>query len=158
MVFLESPTNPRLQICDIQEICQMAKEYKAISCVDNSILTPVYCKPLELGADISMTSATKFIGGHSDVTAGLLAVKDTTLAEKIYYVQNAEGAILGPFDCWLCMRGLKTMALRMERQVLNCQKIVEYLNNSDIVKDLYYPGLASDPGFELNKKQVYFIF
>jgi len=101
LVMLESPTNPRMQICDIQAITRAAKEAGAMTCVDNSIMCPLFQRPLDLGADISMTSATKFIGGHSDVTAGILAVRDPALAERIYFVQNAEGTALGPMDSWL---------------------------------------------------------
>eukprot|EP00210_Caulerpa_lentillifera_P005845 g5589.t1 len=154
LVMLESPTNPRMQVCDIQEICKLAHAAGAIVCVDNSILTAVFCQPLALGADITMTSATKFISGHSDVTAGLLAIKDPELAAKIYFLQNAEGAILGPFDCWLCLRGIKTLSLRMEKQVENCKKLVSFLDGHPLVKSLHYPGLETDLGFEINKKQA----
>eukprot|EP00249_Psilotum_nudum_P005678 c19111_g1_i1 orf=214-1689(+) len=127
LVWLESPTNPRQMISDIEEISRIAHQYGALVVVDNSIMSPVLCKPLELGADIVMHSATKFIAGHSDVMAGVLAVKGESLAKDIYFLQNAEGSGLAPFDCWLCLRGIKTMCLRIEKQQANAQKIAEYL-------------------------------
>ncbi|KAL4442966.1 hypothetical protein ABPG77_008457 [Micractinium sp. CCAP 211/92] len=154
LVMLESPTNPRMQICDIKAICQIAHEAGALVCVDNSILTCLYQPALELGADIAMTSATKFIGGHSDVTAGVLAVRDKQLADRIYFVQNAEGTALGPFDCWLLLRGLKTMSLRMEHQVANAQRIAEWLAAHPMVHRVNYPGLASHPGKDVHDAQA----
>ncbi|MCE5165990.1 hypothetical protein HAX54_013755 [Datura stramonium] len=116
LVWLESPTNPRQQICDIRKIAKMAHAHGALVLVDNSIMSPVLSHPLELGADIVMHSATKFISGHSDLMAGVLAVRGESLAKEVYFLQNAEGAGLAPFDCWLCLRGVKTMALRIEKQ------------------------------------------
>jgi len=143
LVMLESPTNPRMQVCDIKAICDIAHAAGAVVCVDNSIMAPLYQRPLELGADICMTSATKFIGGHSDVTAGILTVKGKELAQKLYFYQNAEGAGLAPFDSWLCLRGIKTMALRMAKQVVNCERIVSYLEAHPLVKKVNYPGSPS---------------
>ncbi|KAI3436663.1 hypothetical protein D9Q98_006079 [Chlorella vulgaris] len=154
LVMLESPTNPRMQICDIRAICTMAHEAGALVCVDNSILTCLYQRPLDLGADIAMTSATKFIGGHSDVTAGILAVRDPALADRVYFVQNAEGTALGPFDCWLLVRGIKTMALRMERQVANAQRIAEWLAAHPAVHSVNYPGLPGHPGKDVHDGQA----
>ena len=154
LVMLESPTNPRMQICDIKAICKIAKENGALVCVDNSILTALYQNPLELGADISMTSATKFIGGHSDVTGGVLAVNDLELGKKLYFTQNAEGTGLGPMDCWLLIRGLKTMALRMSKQVENAQKLVEWVRQQPLVKSVNYPGLESHPGHDVHMSQA----
>ncbi|PRW56037.1 cystathionine beta-lyase [Chlorella sorokiniana] len=154
LVMLESPTNPRMQICDIQAICEMAHAAGALVCVDNSILTCIYQRPLDLGADIAMTSATKFIGGHSDVTAGILAVRDKQLADRLYFLQNAEGSALGPFDCWLLVRGLKTMSLRMERQVANARRIAEWLAAHPLVHRVNYPGLASHPGRDVHERQA----
>ena len=116
LVWMESPTNPRMQITDLAAIARIAKEHGALSLVDNSIMAPVFQQPLALGVDICMTSATKFIAGHSDVTAGILSVAGEELANRVYFLQNSEGGGLSPFDCWLCLRGLKTMSLRMERQ------------------------------------------
>eukprot|EP00873_Tetraselmis_striata_P022132 jgi/Tetstr1/442396/TSEL_030522.t1 len=156
LVMLESPTNPRMQVCDLQAICRVAHAAGAVVCVDNSIMAPLYQRPLELGADICMTSATKFIGGHSDVTAGILTVKGKELADKLYFYQNAEGAGLAPFDSWLCLRGLKTMALRMEKQVANCEKLVKYLEAHPLVTRVNYPGSGtSDPkGHAIHMKQA----
>lgn len=154
LVMLESPTNPRMQICDIKAICQIAHEAGALVCVDNSILTCIYQRPLDLGADIAMTSATKFIGGHSDVTAGVLAVRDQELADRIYFVQNAEGTALGPMDCWLLIRGLKTMSLRMERQVANAQRIAEWLAAHPLVQRVNYPGLPGSTGKAVHDAQA----
>ena len=154
LVMLESPTNPRMQICDIKRICDYAKSVGALTCVDNSILTPIYQMPLELGADISMTSATKFIGGHSDVTGGVLAVRDPELAQRLYFVQNAEGTGLGPMECWLLIRGLKTMSLRMERQVQNCEKLVEWVRKQPLVTSVNYAGLEDFPGHDVHVSQA----
>lgn len=154
LVMLESPTNPRMQVCDIKRICEMAKDVGALTCVDNSILTPLYQMPLDLGADISMTSATKFIGGHSDVTGGVLAVRDPELAKRLYFVQNAEGTGLSPMDCWLLIRGLKTMSLRMERQVQNCEKLVDWVRQQPLVQSINYAGLKDFPGHDINASQA----
>ncbi|XP_028775665.1 cystathionine beta-lyase, chloroplastic isoform X1 [Neltuma alba] len=116
LVWLESPTNPRLQISDIRKIAEMAHAHGALVLVDNSIMSPVLCQPLELGADIVMHSATKFIGGHSYLMAGVIAVKGESLAKEMYFLQNAVGSGLAPFECWLCLQGMKTMELRVEKQ------------------------------------------
>jgi cystathionine beta-lyase len=150
----ESPTNPRLQITDIESIAAMAHKKGALVCVDNSIMAPVFQNPLELGADICMTSATKFISGQSDVTGGILTCNGDQLGKDIYFHQNAEGTHLGPFDCWLALRGLKTMSLRMERQQENTQVLAEWLEQHPLVKFVNYPGLKSNAGYELHKKQA----
>jgi len=154
LVMLESPTNPRMQICDIQAITRAAKEAGAMTCVDNSIMCPLFQRPLDLGADISMTSATKFIGGHSDVTAGILAVRDPALAERIYFVQNAEGTALGPMDSWLLVRGLKTMALRMEAQAAGAQRIADWLAAHPLVNKVNYPGRPEHPDRDIHFSQA----
>lgn len=154
LVLLESPTNPRMNVTDVRKISNMAHEHGALVLVDNSILAPVFQRPLDLGADISMTSTTKFIGGHSDTTGGTLTVRDPELAKRIYFFQNSEGSGLAPFDCWLCLRGIKTMALRMERQAENCMAIAEFLQSHPMVTSINYPGLPSDAGFELNNGQA----
>jgi len=154
LVMLESPTNPRMQICDIKAISRMAKDAGALTCVDNSILTPMYQMVLDLGADISMTSATKFIGGHSDVTGGILAVRDAELGKRLYFTQNAEGTGLGPMDCWLLLRGLKTMSLRMERQVENAEKLVEWVRKQPLVTRINYAGLENHPGHAVHASQA----
>ena len=154
MVMLESPTNPRMQVTDIAAIAAMAKEVGALVCVDNSIMTCLYQRPLELGADISMTSATKFVAGHSDVTGGLLAIKGEELAKRVYFFQNAEGSGMAPFECWLAARGLKTMGLRMERQVENCAKLAEWLAAHPKVTKLNYPGLPGHPFADVHDSQA----
>ncbi|KAF5747950.1 putative cystathionine beta-lyase [Tripterygium wilfordii] len=154
LVWLESPTNPRQQISDIRRIVEMAHSCGALVLVDNSIMSPVLSQPLELGADIVMHSATKFIAGHSDVMAGVLAVKGERLAKDLYFLQNAEGSGLAPFDCWLCLRGIKTMALRVEKQQENAQKIAEFLASHPRVKKVNYAGLPGHPGWVLHHSQV----
>jgi cystathionine beta-lyase len=154
MVMLESPTNPRLQITDIRAISDHAHERGALVCVDNSIMAPVFQSPLALGADISMTSATKFIAGHSDVTGGILAVKGEALAKEVYFHQNAEGTLLGPFDCWLALRGLKTMSLRMTKQQENAVAIARWLESHPLVTYVNYPGLESNAGHALHASQA----
>ncbi|KAL0053543.1 hypothetical protein WJX82_007378 [Trebouxia sp. C0006] len=154
LLMLESPTNPRMQICDIATLTQMAHQVGALVVVDNSIMAPTFQQPLALGADISMTSATKFLNGHSDIMGGILSVKGPELAKKVYFTQNAEGAILSPFDCWLCLRGLKTMALRMEAQARNCSILAEALSQHPLITKLNYPGLAGSRGHDLNASQA----
>lgn len=154
LVWLESPTNPRLQICDIHKISEMAHAHGALVLVDNSIMSPVLSRPLELGADIVMHSATKFIAGHSDVMAGVLTVKGESLAKDLYFIQNAEGSGLAPFDCWICLKGIKTMALRVEKQQDNAQKIAEFLSSHPRVKKVHYAGLPDHPGRALHYSQA----
>lgn len=154
LVWLESPTNPRIQITDICKISEMAHSYGALVLVDNSILSPVLSRPLELGADIVMHSATKFISGHSDVMAGILAVKGESLAKEVAFLQNAEGNGLAPFDCWLCLRGIKTLALRVEKQQANAQKLAEFLSTHPRVKKVNYAGLPGHPGYKLHFTQA----
>jgi len=154
LVWMESPSNPRMQVTDIVGIAAIARAGGALSMVDNSMMAPVFQQPLALGADISMTSATKFIGGHSDVTAGILSVRGKELADKIYFMQNSEGGGLAPYDCWLCLRGLKTMSLRMERQQENCAAMAEWLHSNPLVSKINYPGHPSDPGYALQMRQA----
>ncbi|KAH7853640.1 hypothetical protein Vadar_004973 [Vaccinium darrowii] len=154
LVWLESPTNPRQQISDIRKIAEIAHAHGALVLVDNSIMSPVLSQPLELGADIVMHSATKFIAGHSDVMAGVLAVKGERLAKDLYFLQNAEGSGLAPFDCWICLRGIKTMALRVEKQQENAQKIAEFLASHPKVQKVNYAGLPSHPGRSLHYSQA----
>ncbi|CAA0829843.1 Cystathionine beta-lyase- chloroplastic [Striga hermonthica] len=155
LVWLESPTNPRQQISDIRKIADMAHAHGALVLVDNSIMSPVLSQPLELGADIVMHSATKFIAGHSDLMAGVLAIKGQSLAKDLYFLQNAEGSGLAPFDCWLCLRGIKTMALRIEKQQQdNAQKIAEFLASHPRVKKVNYAGLPDHPGRSLHYSQA----
>eukprot|EP00879_Flechtneria_rotunda_P019986 GHRR01021013.1.p1 GENE.GHRR01021013.1~~GHRR01021013.1.p1 ORF type:complete len:769 (+),score=330.87 GHRR01021013.1:305-2611(+) len=154
LVMLESPTNPRMQVCDIRAIVAAAHAANALVCVDNSFLTPLYQQPLQLGADISMTSGTKYIGGHGDVTLGMLAVSDPELGKRLYFLQNAEGAGLAPMDCWLALRGLKTMALRMERSVANAEAMAQFLSTHPLVKKLNYASLPSHTGAAVHGSQA----
>ncbi|KAM6547999.1 hypothetical protein CsatB_019675 [Cannabis sativa] len=154
LVWLESPTNPRQMVSNIREIAKMAHANDALVLVDNSIMSPVLSQPLKLGADIVMHSATKFIAGHSDVMAGVLAVRGERLAKELYFLQNAEGSGLAPFDCWLCLRGIKTMALRIEKQQSNAQRIAEFLASHPRVKKVNYAGLVDHPGHALHFSQA----
>jgi cystathionine beta-lyase len=154
LVMIESPTNPRMQICDIAAIARAAHEAGALVCVDNSFMTPLMQRPLDLGADISMTSGTKYIGGHGDITLGMLAVKGEELAKRVYFLQNAEGAGLAPLDCWLAARGLKTMALRLERSQDNAAKLARFLAGHPLVTKLNYAGYERHPGAALHAQQA----
>ncbi|MFF2755247.1 bifunctional cystathionine gamma-lyase/homocysteine desulfhydrase [Psychrobacillus sp. NPDC058041] len=153
-IFLETPTNPLLKITDIQAIAKLAKEKGLLTIVDNTFITPYFQQPIALGADIVVHSATKYLGGHSDVVAGLVVVNSEQLATDLHFVQNSVGAVLGPQDSWLLMRGIKTLGLRMEEHNLNAQRIAEFLNNHETVGKVYYPGLVNHPGHELMKKQT----
>ncbi|XP_070667815.1 cystathionine beta-lyase, chloroplastic, partial [Malus domestica] len=154
LVWLESPTNPRQIISDIRKIAEMAHAHGAIVLVDNSIMSPVLSQPLDLGANIVMHSATKFIAGHSDVMTGVLAVKGDSLAKQLYFLQNAEGSEVAPFDCWICLRGIKTMALRVQKQQDNAKKIAEFLTSHPQVTQVNYAGLSGHPGRALHYSQA----
>ncbi|MDN3955456.1 bifunctional cystathionine gamma-lyase/homocysteine desulfhydrase [Sporolactobacillus laevolacticus] len=153
-VYLETPTNPLLKVTDIRKAAQIAHQHQLQLIVDNTFATPYWQHPLDLGADIVLHSATKYIGGHSDVVAGLVAVASDDLAEKIGFIQNSVGAVPGPQDAWLLVRGIKTLGLRMEQIEKNANKIAEYLQAHPKVKKVYYPGLASHPGHALAEKQA----
>ncbi len=154
LFYVETPSNPTLKVTDIKAICDLAKEHDALTFVDNTFLTPQYQKPLTLGADIVLHSATKFLAGHSDVMAGLAVVKDPELAEKFYFLQNSFGAILGPQDSWLVLRGLKTLHVRLEHSVQSAIKLAEFFNNHPLVSKVYYPGLEDHPQYEIQQKQA----
>lgn len=153
-IFLETPTNPLLKITDIEAVAKLAKEKGLLTIVDNTFMSPYFQQPIPLGADIVLHSATKYIGGHSDVVAGLVVVNSEALATDLHFVQNAIGAVLGPQDSWLLMRGIKTLGLRMEEHQSNAQRIAEFLTNHEAVGKVYYPGLTDHPGHELMKKQT----
>lgn len=153
-VLVESPTNPLLKVVDIQAVSRLAADLGLLTIVDNTFMTPYVQRPLELGADIVVYSASKYISGHNDVIAGLVAVKDEALAEKIYFLQNSVGAVLGPQDSWLAIRGLKTLGIRMDRQMANAGKIAAWLKQQAAVNQVYYPGLDDHPGHELMKQQA----
>ncbi len=139
-IFLESPTNPLMQSFDIPLICQWAKKIDAKVIVDNTLLTPLRQRPLEDGADIVIHSGTKFLAGHNDLMAGVIVVKGRDLAEKLFYMSNTTGPTLGPFDCWLFIRSLKTLRLRFDRQEENAQQFIAYLNQEEAIKDVLYAG------------------
>lgn len=153
-VLIESPANPLLTITDISAISRLAKKHNILTIVDNTFMTPYLQRPLNLGADIVIHSGTKYLGGHSDLVAGLVVVKDSTLAERLAFIQNSTGGILGPFDSFLLIRGIKTLGVRMDRHVSNAEKAAEYLKNNKAVKNVYYPGLPNAQGYEINKRQA----
>lgn len=153
-ILIESPANPLLTITDISAISKIAKKHDMLSIIDNTFMTPYLQRPIELGADIVIHSATKYLGGHSDLVAGLVVVNTKELADKIAFIQNATGGVLGPFDSFLLIRGIKTLSVRMDRHVSNAEKLAEYLNNNKSVKNVYYPGLKNAQGYDINKKQA----
>ncbi|MBC6974466.1 cystathionine beta-lyase [Bacillus sp. Xin] len=152
--YVETPSNPLLKVTDIRAVCELAKSSGALTFVDNTFLTPLFQKPLELGADVVLHSATKFIAGHSDVTAGLAVVKDRELAQKLGFLQNAFGAILGPQDCSLVLRGLKTLHVRLGHSATNANKIAHYLQKHSKIQNVYYPGLQSHLGYDIQQTQA----
>ena len=154
LVWLETPTNPLMKLVDIQKVAELIKGKDILLAVDNTFATPYIQTPLDLGADIVMHSATKYLGGHSDVIAGALIAKTPELGEKLHFIQFASGGILGPHDSYLVLRGIKTLALRVQRHSENGQKIAEYLQNHPKVEQVFYPNLASNPQLELAKKQM----
>ncbi len=154
MVWLETPTNPLLKIVDIESIVAIAKQHGALVVVDNTFATPAIQRPLEYGADIVMHSATKFINGHSDMVGGIAVTADEELAERLGYLQNSVGAVAGPFDSFLALRGLKTLELRMARHCTSSMAIAEWLEGDKRVDSVLYPGLASHPQHELATKQM----
>ena len=153
-VLIESPANPLLSITDIAAIAGAAHEKGLLVIVDNTFFTPYLQRPVELGADLVVYSATKYLGGHSDVVAGLIVATTEELAQKLAFIQNSTGGVLPPFDSFLLTRGIKTLAVRMDRHVENAEKVAAYLKENSAVKKIYYPGLKDDPGYELNKKQA----
>ncbi|WP_148882246.1 cystathionine gamma-synthase [Thermococcus aciditolerans] len=154
MVWLETPTNPLLKLADIKAIAEIAHERGLIVVVDNTFASPYFQNPLDLGADIVLHSVTKYLGGHSDVVGGAVMVNDDEIYEGLKFHQNAVGAILSPFDSWLVMRGIKTLAVRMERHEKNAMKIARYLEEHPLVERVYYPGLPSHPQHGLAKRQM----
>jgi len=155
LVWVETPTNPLMKLVDIEAIGKVTKEKNLLFAVDNTFATPYLQRPLDLGADIVMHSATKYLGGHSDVIAGALIVKDEALGEKLHFAQFATGGTLGPQDSYLVLRGIKTLHIRMERHCLNGQKVAEYLAQHPKVDKVFYPGLQDNPFYEIAKKQMH---
>ena len=153
-VYVESPANPLLTVTDIEAVAQIAHKHGKLLIVDNTFLTPYLQRPLTLGADIVIHSGTKYLAGHSDTVCGQVVVKDKELADRLYYLQNAIGGVLAPWDSFLVIRGIKTLGVRMDRHVQNAEKIAGWLDESGYVKKVYYPGLESDPGYAIQKKQA----
>lgn len=154
LVWIETPTNPLMKLADIEAIAQITKKHNILFAVDNTFATPYLQKPLDLGADIVMHSATKYLGGHSDVIAGALVIKDEELGKQLHFTQFATGATLGPQECFLVLRGIKTLHLRVERHCFNGQKVAEFLEQHPLVEKVLYPGLPSHPQHDLAKKQM----
>jgi cystathionine beta-lyase/cystathionine gamma-synthase len=154
LVWIESPTNPRLLVYDIAGICRLAHAKSALVVVDNTFATPYFQQPFELGADIVVHSVTKYLAGHSDLIQGAALAKDAAIFEPIKFLQNATGAVPAPFDCWLTLRGLKTLELRMQRHEENAIAIAQALNGHPLVGRVYFPGLPDHPGHEIAKKQM----
>jgi cystathionine beta-lyase len=154
LVLVETPTNPLLRIVDVRRLAEHAHRVGARVAVDASLLSPYLMRPLELGADLVIHSATKALGGHSDLTAGVVAASDPAICEKLAFRQNAEGVALGPFDSWLLLRGIKTLGLRLDRQQANAQRLAEYLSRHSSVHRVRFPGLADHPGAALHRDQA----
>lgn len=154
MIWVETPTNPMLNIIDIQAVCEAVKDKNIIVCVDNTFASPYLQNPLDLGAGIVVHSATKYLGGHSDVIHGVVVTKNKEIAEQIRFLQNAVGAVPGPQDCFLILRGIKTLHIRVERACQNAEKIATFLKNHTKVSKVYYPGFEDHPGHEIAKKQM----
>ncbi|MCA1833882.1 MAG: cystathionine gamma-synthase [Actinomycetota bacterium] len=153
-VWLETPTNPMLKICDIQAVAALCHGRGALLIVDNTFATPYLQQPVALGADVVIHSTTKYLGGHSDVVGGFLGLNNDELRDRIAFVQNAAGAVPGPMDCYLVVRGAKTLAVRMDRHCLNAGRIAEMLSSENSVERVLYPGLATHPGHDLARRQM----
>ena len=153
LIFVETPTNPLLELCDIAETSKLCMDHNILLAVDNTFMSPYGQNPLTIGADVVMHSATKFIGGHSDILAGALVTNDSSIAEKLYFVQKSGGAVPSPFDCWLLLRSTKTMELRVQRQSDNAKNIAKRLQKSGIIDSVIYPGLESHTQHEIAVKQ-----
>ncbi len=154
LIWVETPTNPMMNIIDIEAAAKIAKKHNVLLGVDNTFATPYLQQPLDLGADLVMHSATKYLGGHSDVVMGALVVKDKELADKLYFIQNASGAVAGPQDSFLVLRGIKTLHLRVQRHCENGKAVAEYLSNHPKVDKVYWPGLENHPNHDIAKKQM----
>ncbi|MES1225046.1 MAG: cystathionine gamma-synthase [Bacteroidota bacterium] len=154
LIWLETPTNPLMNICDIAAIASIAKKHKILTCVDNTFASPYLQNPLDLGADMVMHSVTKYIGGHSDVIQGCLVMNDADLREKLYFLQKSCGAVPGPMDCFLVLRGIKTLHVRMQRHSENGTIVAQWLRNHSKVAKVYWPGFEDHPGHAIAKKQM----
>ncbi len=154
LIWIETPTNPMLNIVDIKQICKVAKKHNILTVVDNTFASPYLQRPLEMDADLVVHSATKYLGGHSDVVLGVVVAKDKDLADKLHFIQNASGAIPGPQDCFLVLRGIKTLHLRVERACKNAKKIARFLNAHPKVGKVFYPGFKEHPHHKIAKRQM----
>ncbi len=154
LLFIETPTNPIMEITDIRALAGLAHQHRILLAVDNTFMSPYFQRPLELGADVVVHSTTKYLNGHSDGVGGAIIVNDPALAERLKFIQNAAGAVLGPFDCWLVLRGVKTLAVRMVRHNESGLAVANHLQKHPKVKKVFYPGLPSHPQFELAKTQM----
>ena len=154
MIWVETPTNPMLKIVDLEYISKVAKKYNIITVADNTFCSPYIQRPIELGFDIVVHSATKFLNGHSDMVGGIVVCSSEEQAEEIAYLQNSVGAVQGPFDAFFALRGLKTLSLRMERHCSNALKVAEFLEKKKVISKVYYPGLKNHEGYEVAKKQM----
>ena len=154
LIWIETPTNPMMKVIDIAAVSEVAKQHRIIFCVDNTFASPFLQNPLDLGADIVLHSATKYLGGHSDVVHGCLIMQDAELNEKLKFIQNSCGAVPGPQDCFLVLRGLKTLHLRMQRHSENGERIAHFLRNNQRVEKVYWCGFEDHPGYKIAKKQM----
>ena len=154
MLFVETPTNPSMIVSDLRALAELARSRNALLVVDNTFMTPYFQRPIELGAHLVVHSTTKYLNGHSDMVGGIVISSDPAASERLQFVQNAAGAVPGPFDCWLCLRGIKTLALRMERHNQSALAIAEWLAGKSKLKKVFYPGLKNHPGHELHKRQA----
>jgi cystathionine beta-lyase/cystathionine gamma-synthase len=154
LIWIETPTNPMVNIVDIEAVCKIAQKHGILTCVDNTFASPFLQNPLDLGADIVLHSATKYLGGHSDVIHGCLVVNNADLAQKLHFTQNASGAVPGPQDCFLVLRGIKTLHLRVQRACENAAAIAQYLNKHPKIKSVYWPGFESHKNHAIAKKQM----
>lgn len=153
-IFIETPTNPMMNVIDIKELSNIAKKHELLLIVDNTFLSPYFQNPLDLGADIVVHSGTKYLGGHNDTLAGFLVIGSSELSERLRFIIKTTGSCLAPFDCWLILRGIKTLAVRMERAQKNAFEIVDWLKKQNEILKVYYPGLKENPGHEICKKQA----
>lgn len=153
-IFIETPTNPLMDITDIEKVSNIAKKKGIYTIVDNTFMTPYFQKPIKLGADIVIHSATKYLGGHSDTVSGVAVVNSKELAERLHFIQNSTGGVLSPFDSFMLIKGIKTLAVRMDRHNENAKVIAEFLNKRDEIEKVYYPGIKDHPGYEIQKSQA----
>lgn len=153
-IFIETPTNPLMEVTDIQGISNIAKRHNILTIVDNTFMTPYLQRPIELGTDIVIHSATKYLGGHSDLIAGLVVVNNQTLADRLHFIQNATGGVLSPFDSWLLIRGIKTLGVRMDRHLSNTATILKFLKNNTAVSKIFYPGYNSESQHRIQISQA----